>query len=91
MRVKELSQRFNKKLFTWLWIWWSMIILEHVDRDAITVANVNARYGLLLKRFRTLEYYAKAIDKAMQEKPDLFVSVDDAVKSWRWSLMPIRA
>ena len=21
MRVKELSQRFNKKLFTWLWTW----------------------------------------------------------------------
>ena len=41
--------------------------LEHGDRDAITVANVNARYGLLLKRFRTLEYYAKAIDKAMQD------------------------
>ena len=52
--------------------------LEHVDRDAITVANVNARYGLLLKRFRTLEYYAKAIDKAMQEKPDLFIAVEDS-------------
>ena len=41
--------------------------LEHVDRDAVTVANVNARFGLLLKRFRTIEYYAKAIDKVMKE------------------------
>ena len=78
MRVKELSQRFNKKA---VYMAMDMVVndyLEHVDRDAIIVANVNARYGLLLKRFRTLEYYAKAIDKAMQEKSDLFVSVDDA-------------
>ena len=78
MRVKELSQRFNKKA---VHMAMDMVVndyLEHVDRDAITVANVNARYGLLLKRFRTLEYYAKAIDKAMQEKPDLFIAVEDS-------------
>ena len=56
MRVKELSQRFNKKA---VHMAMDMVVndyLEHVDRDAVTVANVNARYGLLLKRFRTLEY-----------------------------------
>ncbi|ETJ42629.1 hypothetical protein Q604_UNBC03401G0001, partial [human gut metagenome] len=52
--------------------------LEHVDRDAVTVANVNERFGLMLKRFRTIEYYAKAIDKAMKEKPELFVPVDNS-------------
>ena len=25
-----------------------------------------------------IEYYAKAIDKAMQEKPDLFIAVEDS-------------
>ena len=52
--------------------------LEHVDRDAVTVANVNERFGLMLKRFRTIEYYAKAIDNAMKEKPELFVPVDNS-------------
>ena len=32
----------------------------------------------MLKRFRTIEYYAKAIDKAMKEKPELFVPVDNS-------------
>ena len=60
--------------------------LEHVDRDAVTVANVNARFGLLLKRFRTIEYYAKAIDKVMKEKPDLFVPIDTQIRRLLWSL-----
>ena len=33
---------------------------------------------MLLKRFRTIEYYAKAIDKVIKEKPDLFVPIDNA-------------
>ena len=78
MRVKTLSQSFNK---TAVHMAMDMVVndyLEHVDRDAVTVANVNARFGLLLKRFRTIEYYAKAIDKVMKEKPDLFVPIDNA-------------
>ena len=78
MRVKALSQSFNK---TAVHMAMDMVVndyLEHVDRDAVTVANVNKRFGLLLKRFRTIEYYAKAIDKAMKEKPELFVPVDNS-------------
>ena len=78
MRVKALSQGFHK---TAVHMAMDMVVndyLEHVDRDAVTVANVNARFGLLLKRFRTIEYYAKAIDKVMKEKPDLFVPIDNA-------------
>ena len=78
MRVKTLSQSFNK---TAVHMAMDMVVndyLEHVDRDAITVANVNERFGLMLKRFRTIEYYAKAIDKAMKEKPELFVPVDNS-------------
>lgn len=78
MRVKQLSQSFNK---TAVHMAMDMVVndyLEHVDRDAVTVANVNERFGLLLKRFRTIEYYAKAIDNVMTEKPDLFVPIDDA-------------
>ena len=55
-----------------------MTTLEHVDRDAVTVANVNERFGLMLKRFRTIEYYAKAIDNAMKGKAELFVPVDNS-------------
>ena len=78
MRVKALSQSFNK---TAVHMAMDMVVndyLEHVDRDAVTVANVNKRFGLLLKRFRTIEYYAKAIDKAMKEKPELFVPIDNS-------------
>ena len=78
MRVKALSQSFNK---TAVHMAMDMVVndyLEHVDRDAVTVANVNERFGLMLKRFRTIEYYAKAIDKAMKEKPELFVPVDNS-------------
>ena len=78
MRVKTLSQSFNK---TAVHMAMDMVVndyLEHVDRDAVTVANVNERFGLMLKRFRTIEYYAKAIDKAMKEKPELFVPVDNS-------------
>jgi len=78
MRVKALSQGFHK---TAVHMAMDMVVndyLEHVDRDAVTVANVNERFGLLLKRFRTIEYYAKAIDKVMKEKPDLFVPIDNA-------------
>ena len=78
MRVKALSQGFHK---TAVHMAMDMVVndyLEHVDRDAVTVANVNMRFGLLLKRFRTIEYYAKAIDKVMKEKPDLFVPIDNA-------------
>ena len=78
MRVKALSQSFNK---TAVHMAMDMVVndyLEHVDRDAVTVANVNKRFGLLLKRFRTIEYYAKAIDKAMKEKPELFVPVENS-------------
>ena len=78
MRVKALSQGLHK---TAVHMAMDMVVndyLEHVDRDAVTVANVNARFGLLLKRFRTIEYYAKAIDKVMKEKPDLFVPIDNA-------------
>ncbi|PQL20551.1 hypothetical protein VCHSUH04_10010 [Veillonella sp. T14073-2] len=78
MRVKSLSQSFNK---TAVHMAMDMVVndyLEHVDRDAVTVANVNERFGLMLKRFRTIEYYAKAIDKAMKEKPELFVPVDNS-------------
>ena len=77
MRVKTLSQSFNK---TAVHMAMDMVVndyLEHVDRDAVTVTNVNERFGLMLKRFRTIEYYAKAIDKAMKEKPELFVPVDN--------------
>lgn len=77
MRVKSLSQSFNK---TAVHMAMDMVVndyLEYVDRDAVTVANVNERFGLMLKRFRTIEYYAKAIDKAMKEKPELFVPVDN--------------
>ena len=55
MRVKALSQGFHK---TAVHMAMDMVVndyLEHVDRDAVTVANVNARFGLLLKRFRTIE------------------------------------
>ena len=78
MRVKTLSQSFNK---TAVHMAMDMVVndyLEHVDRDAVTVANVNERFGLMLKRFRTIEYYAKAIDKAMKEKPELFVPIDNS-------------
>ena len=78
MRVKALSQSFNK---TAVHMAMDMVVndyLEHVDRDAVTVANVNERFGLMLKRFRTIEYYAKAIDNAMKEKPELFVPVDNS-------------
>ena len=78
MRVKTLSQSFNK---TAVHMAMDMVVndyLEHVDRDAVTVANVNERFGLMLKRFRTIEYYAKAIDNAMKEKPELFVPVDNS-------------
>ena len=78
MRVKSLSQSFNK---TAVHMAMDMVVndyLEHVDRDAVTVANVNERFGLMLKRFRTIEYYAKAIDKAMKEKPELFVPIDNS-------------
>lgn len=78
MRVKTLSQSFNK---TAVHMAMDMVVndyLEHVGRDAVTVANVNERFGLMLKRFRTIEYYAKAIDKAMKEKPELFVPVDNS-------------
>lgn len=78
IRVKTLSQSFNK---TAVHMAMDMVVndyLEHVDRDAVTVANVNERFGLMLKRFRTIEYYAKAIDKAMKEKPELFVPVDNS-------------
>ena len=78
MRVKALSQSFNK---TAVHMAMDMVVndyLEHVDRDAVTVANVNERFGLMLKRFRTIEYYAKAIDKAMKEKPELFLPVDNS-------------
>ena len=78
MRVKSLSQSFNK---TAVHMAMDMVVndyLEYVDRDAVTVANVNERFGLMLKRFRTIEYYAKAIDKAMKEKPELFVPVDNS-------------
>ena len=78
MRVKTLSQSFNK---TAVHMAMDMVVndyLEHVDRDAVTVANVNERFGLMLKRFRTIEYYAKAIDKAMKEKPELFVPLDNS-------------
>ena len=78
MRVKTLSQSFNK---TAVHMAMDMVVndyLEHVDRDAVTVANVHERLGLMLKRFRTIEYYAKAIDKAMKEKPELFVPVDNS-------------
>ena len=78
MRVKTLSQSFNK---TAVHMAMDMVVndyLEHVDRDAVTVANVNERFGLMLKRFRTIEYYTKAIDKAMKEKPELFVPVDNS-------------
>ena len=77
MRVKSLSQSFNK---TAVHMAMDMVVndyLEHVDRDAVTVANVNERFGLMLKRFRTIEYYAKTIDKTMKEKPELFVPVDN--------------
>ena len=78
MRVKTLSQSFNK---TAVHMAMDMVVndyLEHVDRDAVTVANVNERFGLMLKRFRTIEYYAKAIDKVMKEKPELFVPIDNS-------------
>ena len=78
MRVKTLSQSFNK---TAVHMAMDMVVndyLEHVDRDAVTVANVNERFRLMLKRFRTIEYYAKAIDNAMKEKPELFVPVDNS-------------
>ena len=78
MRVKTLSQSFNRIA---VHMAMDMVVndyLEHVDRDAVTVANVNERFGLMLKRFRTIEYYAKAIDKAMKEKPELFVPVDNS-------------
>ena len=78
MRVKALSQGFHKTAVHMAMDMVANDYLEHVDRDAVTVANVNERFGLLLKRFRTIEYYAKAIDKVMKEKPDLFVPIDNA-------------
>lgn len=78
MRVKDMSQQYHK---TAVHMAMDMVVndyLEHVDRDAVTVANVNMRFGLVLKRFRSIEYYAKAIDKVIKEKPDVFVPVDDA-------------
>ena len=44
MRVKTLSQSFNK---TAVHMAMDMVVndyLEHVDRDAVTVANVNERF-----------------------------------------------
>lgn len=76
-RSKELSERFQKRA---VHMAMDMVVndyLDHVSRDATTVSNMNARYGLELKRFRTVEYYAKAIDKVMKTKPELFVAVDD--------------
>lgn len=60
MRVKALVS-FHKTTQS---LWLDMVVndyLEHVDRDAVTVANVNARFGLLFKRFRTIEYYARLL------------------------------
>ena len=78
LRVQELSATYHKRA---VHMAMDMVVndyLEDVPRDAVTVANVNARLGLDLKRFRTVEYYAKAIDKVIQNKPDLFVSTNES-------------
>ena len=54
MRVKTLSQSFNK---TAVHMAMDMVVndyLEHVDRDAVTVANVNERFGI---DAQTIPYY----------------------------------
>lgn len=78
IRVHELSASYHSRA---VHMAMDMVVndyLEDVPRDAITVSNVNARFGLDLKRFRTLEYYAKAIDKVIQNKPDVFVTTNEA-------------
>lgn len=49
--------------------------LDYVNRDALTVSSVNSRFGLELKRFRTIEYYAKALDSIVKEKTELFTLI----------------
>ena len=77
-RTNQLYGRFHKQA---IHLAMDMVVndyLEYLDRDAVSVAWVNARFGLQLKRFRTLEFYAKALDVVIKEKPELFIPIEQS-------------
>lgn len=50
--------------------------LHDLPRDAVTVAWVNQKFQLDLKRFRSLEHYARALDEVWREHPEQWMPVE---------------